>query len=81
MKVLHPFDFRSEFISGKSVIHFKDFFFVCRPINFTLGEIPKEGGRTFSKKVIKNKKEEQMRKIVFLSFEELFHYDSVLRDR
>ena len=28
--MLHPFDFRSEFISGKSVIHFKDRFF-CLP--------------------------------------------------
>ena len=80
--MLHPFDFRSEFISGKSEIYFKDRFF-CLP-SYKLYARLNPGRRWthfFKKSDQKVKKNEKMRKIVFLSFEELFHYDNFLRDR
>ena len=88
MKVLHPFDFRSESISGKSVIHFKDRFF-CLPSYKLYARLnPERRWTHFFKKsdqkvkkvknIKKNKKNEKNR---FFSFGKLFHYDNVLRDR
>ena len=82
MKVLHPFDFRSEFISGKSVIHFKDRFF-CLPSYKLYARLnPEQMWTHFLKKSDQQvKKIKKIRKMFFLSFEKLFHYDNVLRDR
>ena len=79
---LHTFDFRFDFISGKSVIYFKDRFF-CLPSYKLYARLNPERRWThlFKKIAQKGKKKEKIRKIVFLSFEKLFHYTKVLRDR
>ena len=79
---LHAFDFRSEVISGKSVIHFKDRFFGLPSYKLYARLNPGQRLTHFFKKSDQQvKTNEKMRKIVFLSFEKLFHYDNVLRDR
>jgi hypothetical protein len=82
MKMLNPFDFRSEDISGKSVIHFKEGFF-CLPSYKLYARLNPERRWThfFKKSDQKVEKNEKMRKVVCLFFVELLHYDNVLRDR
>ena len=78
---LHAFDFRSEVISGKNVIHFKEGFFRLPSYRLYARLNPGQRLPHFSKKSDqKVKKKWKMRKIVFLSCEKLFHYDNVLRD-
>ncbi len=79
---LHAFDFRFDFISGKSVIHFKELFF-CLPSYKLYARLNPERRWTdfFKKSDQKVKKNEKMWKIVFFRFQKLFHYDNVLRDR
>ena len=82
MKMLHPFEFRSEFIFEKSVIHFQDGFFCVPSYKLYARLNPERRWTHFSEKSDgKLEKNEKTRKIVFLSFENLFYYDNVLRDR